>query len=108
MVIFSGLGFSVPLFAFLIYALCSLITDNLMGDGYFLNNNFPQIIAYIIVSLVLWFLGKALNRPTKKELGDMDPDFPIKKRAKHSLFFIPYQFYGPISLLYGSFYMIVF
>ena len=61
------------------------------------------IIGLVVAGIIVWFLGKKLNGAPEKVLIDQETGTAYKMGTRHSLFFIPMQFWGPILIAIGVF-----
>ena len=64
------------------------------------------VASLFISGIIVWFLGKRLNADSQKVLVDPETGQQYKIGVKHSLFFIPLQYWGPLFVL-GSIYMLI-
>ena len=99
MIIWRGLGFlvfviMVPL-VFLFGWILEMIVDRSLPEDTSL------IIGLVVAGIIVWFLGKKLNGGSEKVLVDQETGTAYKMGTRHSLFFIPMQFWGPIFIVIG-------
>lgn len=70
---------------------------HLTGDGrYFLHHPFLGLVIFAFAGIVVWFLGRFMNR---KPLEVMELDEHGRKlvpKARHTIWFIPAEYWGPI------------
>lgn len=101
MIIWRGLGFLVfiilvPL-VFLFGWLLEVMVDWSQPE------DISLIIGLVVAGIIVWFLGKKLNGNPEKVLVDQETGTAYKMGTRHSLFFIPMQFWGPILIAIGAF-----
>jgi hypothetical protein len=69
----------------------------LKRDGrYFLHHPFVGLLVFAFAGIVVWFLGRFMNR---KPLEVMELDEHGRKvvpKARHTIWFIPAEYWGPI------------
>ena len=94
MVIWTGWG----ILAALIWAaglfLTQLIVDSAFGQGYYTANAWPKILACAIPAPVIWAVGRYMN-------GSPDSEERRNQGARHTLFFVPMEYWAAIFLVIG-------
>jgi amino acid transporter len=67
------------------------------GEGrYFVHHPFVGLLVFAVAAVVVWFLGKFMNR---KPLQVMELDQHGRKlvpKARHTIWFVPAEYWGPI------------
>ena len=101
MIIWSGLGFLVFVFAFACSFAMSLFTNALFGDEYYKTHSWPLAIAMCVAGVLTWLLGNALNRRQSKVLIEKETGREVSFRPNHSLFFVRMHYWGPILIALG-------
>lgn len=98
MIIWSGWGFMVAVVVFVSSLISELVVEAYFRDDtYYQTAAWPLALALAISGVVAWAWGTRLNqRPTGAE-----PAASQWLTARHRLFFIPMQYWGPI-LIVGS------
>lgn len=66
--------------------------DSIPEDGAF-------VCSLFLTGIIVWFLGKKLNADASKILVNPETGQQYKMGVRHSLFFIPLHYWGPIFLL---------
>jgi hypothetical protein len=93
MIIWSGLGFLVALIGGGCLVAIDALTRTLYGDKeFFAAHGWPKLLAFAVAAVITWFLGRFLHRNPGK---------------RHSLFFIPMEYWGPIFVVAGVVFMFV-
>lgn len=95
--LFTGWG-PIVLVVFLLIAFgTQVLFANWTGDGrYFFHHPFAGLLIFAFAGVVVWFLGKYMNR---KPLEVMELDQHGRKlvsKAPHTIWFIPAEYWGPI------------
>jgi hypothetical protein len=96
MILYSGLGF----LAGVILVACLVITQLILGvlfddDGYYTAHTWPKVLALAIAAPIIWLAGRRMNgHPLSPYRGACG--------ARHTLFFIPMEYWGPIFLAIGT------
>lgn len=98
--IFTGWG-PIVLVVFLVITFgAQALFARLTGDGrYFLHHQFVGLLIFAFAGIVVWFLGRFMNR---KPLEVMELDQHGRKlvpKARHTIWFIPAEYWGPILFL---------
>ena len=99
MIIWSGLGFLVVIFAFGCSLVMNLLISPLFGHGYYQTHAWPLAFALVVAGVLTWFVGNALNRRRGKIYIDKETGREVQLRTNHSLFFIKMHYWGPILLV---------
>ena len=96
MIIWSGLGFLVVVFAFGCSLAVNLVTNPFFGSNYYKTHSWPLALALVVAGALSWLVGNALNRRPAKVYIDKDTGKEVSFRSNHSLFFIKMHYWGPI------------
>lgn len=104
MIVWRGFGIFSILIAAAFGLLFSWILPLVGADT--LHEDTPLVFSLFISGIIVWFLGKKLNRDSEKILVDQETGTQYKAGTRHSLLFIPMQLWGPIFII-GSIYMLV-
>jgi hypothetical protein len=93
MVIWTGWG----IVAGLIWVACLAATqfgvDQIYENGFYTANLWPKLLATTVSAPIIWFVGKAMNgAPTEEQRAH---------GARHTLFWIPVEYWGPLFLVIG-------
>jgi ATP/ADP translocase len=108
MIIWSGLGFLVAAIAFLLLLIAEYVTESLFGDEfYYQAHGWPKLLAFFLAGMVIWPLGKYLNSKQGKIMIEKETGKEVLIKPKHSLFFIPMEYWGPILLALGIIFLFV-
>lgn len=100
MIIWSGYGFLVPLFAIAAIAVAQIVAPS----AKYSSNPLSGIVTFVLLALAgaaIWFLGKKFNTAPGRTVIDKQTGQEISLRRKHSLFFVPMEYWGPIVAVGG-------
>jgi hypothetical protein len=100
LVIWQGLGFLAALIPVLIAVLFEMIFDAKFGKGYTNQHHWIWGVSMLVSAPVLWFLGNKLTGPGR-ELIDPKTGQVVTLRKKHTLFWIPMQYFGLLLIVAG-------
>src|SRR6266498_5431113 len=98
MIIWSGFGFLVVVFAFACSLIMSVLSNELFGSGYYQTHAWPLALAIAIAGALTWLVGNALNQRRGKVMIEKDTGREVLLRPNHSLFFIRMHYWGPILI----------
>jgi hypothetical protein len=94
MIIWSGWGILACVFWGVGLFLTQLLIDKLFAPGYYAAHEWCMILASSISAPLIWVVGRALN-------GSPDSDRRQSQSARHTLFFIPMEYWGPLFVGIG-------
>jgi hypothetical protein len=100
LIIWQGLGFLAAIIPVLIAVLFEMIFDGKFGKGYTDRHHWIWGVSMLISAAVLWFLGTKLT-DLGRQLIDPQTGQVVTLRKKHTLFWIPMQYFGIILALAG-------
>jgi hypothetical protein len=103
LVIWSGLGFVVPVVALLCLVIAQLVTDAVFGEKYYTTHNWPKTAACIFAACMLWSLGRWLNKPDPEEFDESTWASLLRSSARHTLFFIPVEYWSFVVVAFAIF-----
>ncbi len=98
MIIWSGFGFLVVVFAFACSLTMNVFTNALFGSGYYQTHAWPLALAIAIAGALTWLVGNALNRRQGRVMIEKATGREVLLRRNHSLFFIRMHYWGPILI----------
>jgi hypothetical protein len=89
MIIWSGLGLLVFVFAFGCSLGMNLLTNAVFKDeSYYITHRWPLCVALLIAGTLSWLLGRHLDSKQGRILVDKATGREVLVKANHSLFFI--------------------
>jgi hypothetical protein len=100
MIIWQGRGFLVAVIIFGFSLLLNLIFNATYGEGYYDHHKWPFALSLVNSAILCWFLGNHLRKKSDRVVVDKltGKEFVINQ-SRHTLFFIPMQYWGPILLV---------
>lgn len=101
MIVWSGLGFLVAVIGFGCLLGTELFVEGTLGEEYYLAHAWPGLVGCLVGGAIIWFLGQFLNTRGTKTLVDPETGEEVPVRGRHSFFFIPMQYWGPILGVVG-------
>lgn len=110
----SGFGSLACVIGFGCLVLTELLTRVIFQDEHFYQKHgWPKLLAFWVAAAIVWPLGRALNRRKQKEL--FDPKTGIggikisegRTIVRHSLFFIPMEYWAYVFGLLGIVFLFV-
>mgnify|MGYP000166731658 CR=1 FL=1 len=100
MIIWSGFGFLAALIPIATLVLGGVLCKWVTGDDTLYDNNLLlRLFSFGLASLLVWFLGKRLNGRPGKILIDPATGQPVILKQRHSLFFIPMEYWAFVIAL---------
>ncbi|MCX7748956.1 MAG: hypothetical protein N2645_19020 [Clostridia bacterium] len=100
MIIWKGAGI-LNLVIIGVAILLSKTVDNAIYGSDSKGHFWITIIFYILAGILIWFLGKALNKNRNNTVVNPETGHEYRIGTRHSLFFIPMQYWGPIVIILG-------
>jgi hypothetical protein len=99
-IFWQGLGFLVAVIVFGCSLAANLICNAIVGGGYFDQHQWPVAVSLILSAAICWFLGSYLRKKSDRVAIDKETgrEFVVN-HSRHTLFFIPLQYWSPILLL---------
>ncbi len=97
------MGFLVAVFAFGCSLAANVITNSVMGEGYWEENQWTFGLSLLVAACLSWFVGQSLASKGAKTFIDKETGEEVVIAPNHSLFFIKMHWWGPILLVFGIF-----
>ena len=108
MIIWSGLGFLVPVVAFVCFLVTQIVTNSLLNDeGYYTEHGFPKLVAFWAAAGLLFLIGRALSSKEARVLVDKQTGEEVILTPSHTLFFIPIAYWVPLLLVGGIVFLFI-
>ena len=108
MIIWSGLGFLVPIITFVLLVLTEYAVETLFADtSYYQAHGWPKLVAFLIAGAIVWSIGTYLNRKSGRVLIDKETGQEVILRPKHALFFLKMEYWAPILFVLGIIFLFV-
>ena len=102
MIIWHGWGFLVAVIGFGCLLLSEVAVETVLGDrDYYQAHGWPKFAAFAVAAALVWFISHRLNARPARVLLDPETGQPVVLKARHSLFFVPMEYWAPIFLVLG-------
>jgi len=101
MIVWSGLGFLVPLIALV----CIFVMNQLVGDATFHGFGWLKAVALFVSAVLVTLLGFFLKKQPDRVMIDKATGQEMAIRSRHSVFFIPVIYWGAIYAAIGVYYL---
>ena len=99
MIIWSGWGFLVAVIVFGASLTMELVTEALFHDDlYYQSRSWPFALALALSGVIVWTLGKYLHARRARIVTDKLTGQDLTLAPRHTLFFIPMRYWGPLLL----------
>jgi ABC-type antimicrobial peptide transport system permease subunit len=96
--IWRGWGILVVVYAFVAFVIGTII-GNSVGGG--LHAGASVGVCEVIAGVAVWFTGNRLNRNGDRMLMDPKTGAEVRVRRRHTLFWIPMQYWAPVLAIAG-------
>ena len=101
MIIWQGLGFLVVVFLFAALLGVQYTVDAFFGAGFYTQTAWIKVVAAAVAAVPIGMLGYKLNNQEGKLLIDPETNQQIRLVKKHTLFWIPMQYWAPLSIAFA-------
>lgn len=99
MIIWSGWGFLVAVIVFGASLAMELVTETLFRDDRFYQTHaWPLTLALALSGVIIWTLGTYLHARGARTVIDKSTGQELTIAARHTFFFIPMRYWGPLLL----------
>src|SRR6476660_8027821 len=99
MIIWSGWGFLVAVIVFGASLTMELVTEALFHDDrFYQSHSWPLALAFALSGAIVWTLGNYLQARRDRLVIDRSTVLERMMAARHTLFFIPMRYWGPVLL----------
>lgn len=107
-IIWSGLGFLVPLIAFGCCLAVQLLSEAAFHDeNYYQSHGWPKLVALVVAAAIVAIVGRLLKRRQGRVLIDPQTGAEVVVGREHTFFFIPVEYWAPIILVLGFVFLFV-
>ncbi|HZT43285.1 MAG TPA: hypothetical protein VFA07_14035 [Chthonomonadaceae bacterium] len=97
MIIWSGLGILVPVIA----AICLFVMNAIVGSAAFDSQGWPKTIALLVAAGIVSVVGYKIRRQPGRVVVDKATGREVRLHRRHSVFFVPVLYWGPILAVIG-------
>ena len=105
-IVWSGHGYLVGVFTLAACLGMESATEAFTGDRQFYENQaWPLPAALAIAAVPIWFVGRALDRNSRRTLIDPETGETVIARSSHTFLFIPMHFWGPLLVVVAAAYL---
>ena len=94
MLIWSGLGFLVPLYLVIAFISVFFGVDSVFGGDYLSTHRWPLMLVFGLAAIAAWLTGTLLYRQPTKVFIDKSTGKEVTFKPSHSFFFIPMRWWG--------------
>lgn len=96
-IIWTGKGYLVFVIAFGSSLIANLISNVVIGPGYYDHHKWPLGVSLIVSASICWSLGDCLRKRSDRVVIDKETgrEFVINQ-SRHTMFWIPMHWWGPI------------
>ena len=102
MLVWSGLGFLVPVVAFgCLMATELLVEAAFHDDRYYQAHSWPKLVGFVASAAIACVVGRSLKRRLGRVLVDPETGEEVVVGGDHTFFFIPVAYSPPILLVVG-------
>ena len=107
--LYTGWGPLVVVVFLVITFGAQVLFRELTGDGrYFLHHPFTGLLIFAFAGLVTWFVGKFMNRKPLQVTELDEHGRKLVPKAKHTIWFIPAEYWGPLLFVLLTFILLFF
>ena len=78
------------------------------GEGYYTATLWPKILAMLVSGAAVYFLGYKLNTQPGKVMIDPGTNEKVELRKKHTLFWLPMQYWGLVIAIGGTLLIVLY
>lgn len=106
MIIWSGLGFLVPIIGLGCLFLAQVATGSLFQDtAYYQNNGWPKLAGLLTAAALTYLLSTLLDRQPGRAVIDKTTGRELVLKPRHSLFFVPLKYWSYVFVALGIVFM---
>jgi hypothetical protein len=103
MIIWRGWGFLVAVFAFGASLAMELITESMMrDDNFYQNEAWPLALAFVAAGVVTWVVGKTLHARGGRVVIDKATGQELTIDNRHTFFFVPMHYWGIVLIAFAA------
>lgn len=104
MIVWTGLGFLVPVILFAGVLAAEIITEAITGDAsYYQENSWPMIAGFVVAAIVLDLVNRRIKTPRERFVVDQETgERLVISEPSHTFFFIPIRYWPVLLLVIGG------
>lgn len=100
MIVWQGFGIITLIIPVIILVIGQASFDAAMGEGFYTSHPWTIALCALLSAAAIWFVGDRLNNAPGKILIDPETGEQVELKAKHSLFWIPMQWFAvPVAAI---------
>jgi hypothetical protein len=103
MIIWQGAGFAGILFPFIFVLGGQYGLDAVMGEGYYSSHSWAPALFLSLAAAAVWVSGSTLNNRPGRELIDAKTQQKVLLKEKHTIFWIPLQYFSIVILAFAAY-----
>ena len=103
MIIWQGAGFGGFLIPAIIVFGGQYGLDAQMGEGYYTSHPWTTALLLVVTAAAVWVFGSALNKEPGRELIDPVTQERVLLKEKHTIFWIPLQYFSIVILAFSAY-----
>jgi hypothetical protein len=108
MIIWSGLGFLVPVIVFACLLATEAGVEAIFKDPrYYQSHGWPKLAAFLLAALIIWPIGTVLQRRGGRILVDPATGEQVKVGGSHTFFFVPVKWWPLLCVALGVVFLFV-
>jgi len=97
MIIWSGLGVLVPVIA----GICLFLMNAIVGSTAFNSQGWPKTVALLVAAGIVSLVGYKIQQQPGRVVIDKATGREVMLKRRHSVFFVPVLYWGPILAVIG-------
>lgn len=103
MIIWQGKGVLGVVIPFIFLVVGQIGLDATMGEGYYSSHSWAPAACLALSAVVIWVLGRELNKRPVRELVDPKTQQKVILKEKHTMFWMPLQYFAWLVLVFASY-----
>ena len=103
-ILWTGWGFLVPVIVGVGFVLTQTILNTIFGPYTYEDAAWPKILATILTSVSIWFVGRYFNGKPGRVMIDKKTGREVVFKRRNALFFIPMEYW---AFIVGIFFLLI-
>ena len=102
-IVWTGKGYLVFVIVFVCSLIANIVSNMELGPGYYDHHKWPLVVSLAVSGAICWSLGDYLRKRSDQVVIDKQTGRKfVINRSRHTLFWIPMHWWGPLLLAGGS------
>ena len=98
----------MPGLAIIVFLLTSISVDLIFhNDEYFASHRWPRLVAFWIMGLLVWYVGRSLNKKEARVVIDKKTGEEFTLKSEHSFVFISLQHWAYLLFVLGIVFLFI-